>query len=225
MRAQTWRANRPTFSPTPTGRRPRSTRRSTRCGEVRRRSHRQRPRLRREARPARTVEGRMKRSLDGAILRPRNAFIALRNTAPRLFVGHAGPSRRERYISISIPRGSLTFSDSGIRSRGSRELGSCASPSRPETNSRAGSLVLLRSGSVASSAAIRSPDADSRCSRRPLPAIGHELRAVPRPADLDVETFLSGQMGMIRLHRGDHRVDGPALEGMHGRRPSVVDMA
>ena len=32
-------------------------------------------------------------------------------------------------------------------------------------------------------------------------------------------------VGVIRVHRGDHRIDGAALERMHGRGPGAVDVA
>ena len=55
--------------------------------------------------------------------------------------------------------------------------------------------------------------------------VGDELGAVARPADLDVERLLRGEVRMPRLHRRDHVVDGAALERVHGRRPGVVEMA
>ena len=45
------------------------------------------------------------------------------------------------------------------------------------------------------------------------------------PADLDVEGLLCGEVRVPSLHGGDHIVDRPALEGVHGGRPGMVEMA
>ena len=55
--------------------------------------------------------------------------------------------------------------------------------------------------------------------------VGDELGAVAGTADLDVEALLRGEMGVIRLHHGNHVVHGASLEGMNGRGPGMVEMA
>ena len=51
------------------------------------------------------------------------------------------------------------------------------------------------------------------------------FRTVARPADLDIEALLRGEVRVPRLHGGDDVVDGAALEGVHGRGPGMVEMA
>ena len=55
--------------------------------------------------------------------------------------------------------------------------------------------------------------------------IGHELRPVARPADLDIQHLPVGEVGMGGLDRSDDVVDGASLERVHGRGPGAVDMA
>ena len=55
--------------------------------------------------------------------------------------------------------------------------------------------------------------------------VGDQLGPVARPADLDVEALMGGQMRMPRFHGGDHVVDRPALESVDGRGPGMVEMA
>ena len=47
--------------------------------------------------------------------------------------------------------------------------------------------------------------------------VGDQFRPVARPADLDINGLLRGELEMVGLERGDDGVDRTAVEGMHGR--------
>ena len=46
-----------------------------------------------------------------------------------------------------------------------------------------------------------------------------------RPADLDIERLLRGEMGMVCLHRSNNGIDRAPPKRMHGRGPGTIDMA
>ena len=52
--------------------------------------------------------------------------------------------------------------------------------------------------------------------------VGDQFRPVARPADLDIEALLRGEMRVAGLHGGDHVVDRVALEGVQGGRAGPV---
>ena len=72
--------------------------------------------------------------------------------------------------------------------------------------------------------------------RRPLPrvrlqhldqliqVVGQHDRAVPRPADLDVERRLVGQRTLARIENRDHPVRRAPLRAANRRAPGIVDM-
>ena len=58
-----------------------------------------------------------------------------------------------------------------------------------------------------------------------VPVVGDELGTVAGAADLYVERLLRGEMGLVRLHRRDHGINGVALEGVDSGGPGTVNMA
>ena len=59
----------------------------------------------------------------------------------------------------------------------------------------------------------------------PRLVVGHVLGAVACAADLHVEHLLVGEVRVVGFDRGDHVVDGAALERVHGRGPGPVGVA
>ena len=122
------------------------------------------------------------------------------------------PKSRSTLLGVRI------FSIVGVRSRSCGvDISLLRAAFRPSSNPA--SRPFTHSGSTASSAAPRSPVTASSCSlSATLSSVTSSARS--RVADLDVEGFLGGEVGMVGLHGGDDGIDGTPLERMHGRCPS-----
>ena len=55
--------------------------------------------------------------------------------------------------------------------------------------------------------------------------VGDEFGPITGAAYLDIKRFRRGQLGMVRLHRGNDVIHRAPLKGVHGRGPGTVEMA